>query len=300
MQVQLYQYNKYNCNIVRNSPAPSFGGRMNTMQEKFAVLFGETKKLHQTKRKLEIKDFEAIIKKISPTSSVKLFSEIPPGSNISPRTGAYFSQKTNISILTNEMSVDSKIIYLNLNNQALQSKLKILGDFIHEATHVSQEESTDRVSTIDFTKKMLHSPLSAIEKNNSLLGGIQGFNSVEYNILLPLIQSLRKDDELPCRILHADKNMLNIFYKNITNLSATEYIEVIIKEGLKQLKMRFPFMNDNYVLQYIHKKAGFEKEAYKNSLDFFKNVLKINGDTDLDLRILLYDEFEKITKNMIK
>ena len=59
------------------------------------------------------------------------------------------------------------------------------------------------------------------------------------------------------------------------------------------------YLNDNYILQDIYRRAGREKEAYEMSLKFLKDVLKINGDTDLDFRILLYDDFGKAIKDMI-
>ena len=180
------------------------------------------------------------------------------------------------------------------------SNLKIFGDFVHEATHIAQEESSDRVSTVDFTRKILQSNTSAIEKTHSLISGTQGFNAIEYNVLLPLIETLRKNDDMPCKVAYADKNGLNLMYKKLTSLATIDYIKNVTKYFLEQLKIKFPFVNDNQVLQYVHLKAGQEKEAYKMSLTFLKDVLKINGDTDLDFRILLYDDFEKAIKDMIK
>lgn len=301
MQVQFNQY-KYNCNYspVKYSTTPSFKGIPSSMQEKLAILLAEAKKLYLTKQNANIKDFESIIKKISPSTSVKPYSEIPPGSNISPRTGAYFSQKTNINSQTNEMIIEDKVIYLNFNNNTSQPRLKLFNDFIHEATHIAQEESPDRLSTIDFTKRLLYPSASAIEKNHSLIGGVQGFKSIEYNIQLPLINILKKADEIPCLVPYTSKYTLNIVYQNMTALPTQELIKTVTKDILQQLKIKLPFANDNYILKYIHKKAGHEKEAYKISLDFLKDILNIKGDTDLDYRILLYDDFEKAIEYMIR
>lgn len=299
MQVQFNQY-RYNYYPICYSSAPSFGGGISTMQEKLAVLITETKKLYLTKQNAGIKDFEAIIKKISPTTTVKPFSEIPQGSNVSPRTGAYFSQKSLINSQTNEMFVEDKVIYLNFDNSPNQPRLRLFGDFIHEATHIAQEESTDRLSTIKFVNQLLFSPISAEAKNNSLFGGVQGFKNIEYYILLPLIEAMEKNNDIPCRIPYADKHILNMIYQNLTQLPTTEYIKAVTKDIIQQLKINLPFADDNYILKYVQKKAGQEKEAYTADLDFTKDVLKINGDTDLDLRILLYDEFEKTIGSMIR
>lgn len=299
MQVQFNQY-KYNYYPVSNSTAPSFKSQASTMQGKLNILLSETKKIYNTKQNVGLKDFETIIKKISPTTSVRLFSQIPSGSNISPRTGAYFSQKTNINPYTNTISVDDKIIYLNFSNQIPSARLKLFADFIHESTHIAQEETSDRQPTIELVKTLLQSSYPTEVKSHSLVAGVQSFKNIEYNILLPLIDTLKKSDDMPKRIAIADKKALDIIYKNITGLSATEYIKAVTKNIINQLKINLPNANDNYILQYIYKKAGQEKEAYKISLDFLKDILKINSTTDLDLRILLYDEFEKTVKGMIK
>lgn len=299
MKIQFNQH-KYNYYKVANSTAPSFRAHASTMQGKLNVILSETKKIYNTKQNIELKNFEAIIKKISPTTSVRLYSQIPPGSNISPRTGAYFSQKTNINPYTNEINVDDKVIYLNFSNQIPSARLKLFGDFIHEATHIAQEESSDRYPTIDFVKTMVQSRYPTEVKSHSLVAGVQSFKHIEYNVLLPLIDGLRKSDDIPEKIIQADKNILNIIYENKTGLSTVEYIKAVTKNIINQLKTNLPSANDNYILQYICKKAGQEKEAYKISLNFLKDILKINGATDLDLRILLYDEFEKTVKEMIK
>ena len=91
-----------------------------------------------------------------------------------------------------------------------------------------------------------------------------------------------------------------MIYKSQTNLSTQEYIKAVTVDILKQLKTKLPYANENYVLRYIRKKAGQEKEAYQISLDFLKDILNIKGHTDLDYRILLYDEFEKAIDSMLK
>lgn len=300
MQVQFNQYRYNNYYNVNSSTPVSFKAKVNTMPEKLNILLAETKKLYKNKQNVGIRDFSSIIEKISPITKIKYFSEIPLGSNISPRTGAYFSQRSNIDFQRNEIKFDDKVIYLNFNNQTSQSKLKLFADFVHEATHIAQEEATDRVTTADFIKKFLSSPVSIIEKDNSLLTGVQGFKSVEYNILLPLIDAWRKTDDLPREVMHTDKKILDMIYKSQTNLSTQEYIKAVTVDILKQLKTKLPYANENYVLRYIRKKAGQEKEAYQISLDFLKDILNIKGHTDLDYRILLYDEFEKAIDSMLK
>jgi hypothetical protein len=300
MQVQFNQYKSNICqsHIYARRPV-SFSGGVSTMQEKLAILLSETKKLYFSNKKADIKDFEHIIRKISPDTTVRHFSEIPAGSNISPRAGAYFSQKTNINPSTNEVNAANKVIYLNLENTDRHQKLKLFGDFVHEATHIAQEEATDRVSTLDFTKIMLHSPNLEITKHNSLIAGVQGFKSIEYNVILPLVEFLRKNSDIPLKVPYADKNILNYAYKNMTKFSISDYIRLITRDIMGKIKSKLPFADEKYVFKYIHKKAGHEKEAYETSLKFLKDVLNIKGDTDLDYRILLYDEFERVFANLL-
>ena len=117
---------------------------------------------------------------------------------------------------------------------------------------------------------------------------------------MPLINALRKTCDLPQTIPTADKNILNYVYYGATRYSTSDYIKNVTNEILKHIKLELPHTDKKYVLQYIKQKAGQEKEAYLESLKFVKNIMNIKGDTDLDFRILLYDEFEKTLENMIK
>ena len=165
-----YQY-RSNYYPVNRTPSPSFKGGIHMMSGKLNILLSESKKLYFAKDIPELKDFENIIKKISPATKVRPFSEIPANGNISPRTGAYYSQQAKINSLSGEMTVENKIIYLNLNNINKYSKLKLFGDFVHEATHIAQEEATDRKSTVDLAKKMLYSTYNPLIRQDSLQAG---------------------------------------------------------------------------------------------------------------------------------
>ena len=298
MQVNFNKY-QYNCNSV-NSVTPSFRGNTSTMQEKIDILLSECKKLLESKKNLGIQEFEAIIKKISPTTKVKAFSEIPAGSNVSPRTCAYFSQKTDINLHSNEMICKDKVIYLNFNNNTTElSRIKLISDFVHEAVHIAQEESIDRTPVTDFTKEVLYRSSSIEQKADSLRGSVQGFNSVEYNVVLPLIQAMKKTNDLPSRIQSADRDLLDMMYQNKTGLNTSGYIKSVTKYIIGQLKTVCPNADEKFILKYVSEKAKQEKEAYTVSLSFLKDVLKIDGDTDLDLRLLLYDQFQKTIDGMI-
>ena len=85
----------------------------------------------------------------------------------------------------------------------------------------------------------------------------------------------------------------------MTGYSTQDFIKAVAYDIMSQIKKIFPLGDTNYMLKYTHKKAGHEKEAYKVSLDFLKDVLNMYGATDLDFRILLYDDFEQAIKSMI-
>ena len=298
MQVLYYP----NCNTytqTKVTSSPVFTGGCDTMQRKLAVLVSETKKLYMSDKNINLADFETILRKISPTTSIKHVSQIPSGSNTSPRTGAYFSQKTSINPATNEMIVEDKVMYLNPNNSDEFPRQKLFGDFVHESTHIAQEEASDRLSSLDFSKRMLYSDKSPIEKQHSLVGAIQAFTSIEYNVLLPLINALRKSNDMPQKVPYADKNILSRVYQDLTGYRTTDYIKLVVQDIVRQIKAKLPFADEDYILKYVHKKAGHEKEAYQVSQNFLKDILKISGDTDLDYRTLLYDEFEGVLAQMI-
>lgn len=299
MQVRFDPY-RYNCYQKKYAvKRPTFKSA-NTMAQKIDVLLAETKKLFRYNKNANIPDFEKIIKQISPETTVKHYMDVPYGSNTSPKTCAYFSQKIHINNMADDMVADNKIIYLNPDYLGENSQLKLFADFVHEGTHIAQEEAADRISSVDFSKQILRSDMYTNAKLESLEGGIKGFTSIEYNILLPLIEIMKKETEIPQALTFANKEFLNTLFKQTTGCSTTNFIRIVTEDIMSQIKKIFPNGDTNFMLKYVHKKAGLEKEAHEVSLKFMKEVLGINTPTDLDFRILLYDEFEQVVKSMIR
>ena len=284
---------------VQRTNKPSFMG-YNNFTPKMQGLINDSKKLYNFNTRYSLNDITNIIKKYSPTTEIRDILTIPSSSNISPRTGAYYADVKQLLLNQNKILSQNKTMYIKTSSNNPINNLEILSSFVHESTHIFQEESSDRLSTTDFIQRFLVQSKSNTEKLDSIKSAPKFFATIEYNILLPLIKGLQKNNEMPTKIPAFNEQMLDKYFIDNTNLPAKEYVNRVTKYFLSLFRQQAPFMNTDFVLKYAIKKAGQEKEAYQQSLNFLKQVLNIEGKTDLDYRILLYEIFEKSLQEISK
>lgn len=282
----------YNDVFVKNSSSVSFGNNL-TLAEKFKPF---AKELEDYVLKCEKPDFsrlESIIKKYSPTTKIKEFKELPQNSNVHDRTNAYFRQNMNFT-QDGEIVPDAKEIYIKLSaNMNKQEKLDFLNSLEHEFTHILQEESPDRLSKISFLRNFIGQGLDK-KKITTLQLMPQLFNTVEYNMSLPLYKFLGKTNNLPNPIKSASEDIVNCIYREETGCHVKNFIKHIKEEAMERAEVFVGKFDKKAVNDYIALVADKEHEAYKNATNMLNEKCGIKGSSDLDLRVTLYDIFKKV------
>ena len=282
----------YNDVFVKNSSSVSFGNNL-TLAEKFKPF---AKELEDYVLKCEKPDFsrlESIIKKYSPTTKIKEFKELSQNSNVHDRTDAYFRQNMNFT-QDGEIVPDAKEIYIKLSSDmGKEEKLDFLNSLEHEFTHILQEESPDRLSKISFLRNFIGQGLDK-KKITTLQLMPQLFNTVEYNMSLPLYKFLGKTNNLPNPIKSASEDIVNYIYREETGYPVTNFIKYIKEEAMKRAEVSVGKFDKKAVNDYIALVADKEHEAYKNATNMLNEKCGIKGSSDLDLRVTLYDIFKKV------
>lgn len=286
-------YYSYNC---KSTSKPNFRGTLPN-GNKISALINESKRAFLANQKPSLSVFEKIIKQFSPSTTVKHFQEIPRGSNINPLTGAYYANKRILNIYENKFESLDKIIYLNPEIASQFTKLFFFSQFVHEATHVIQEDNEDSTNKI-LTAIMNDKNLSMEAKAQTAQAMPFAFNIAEQAILEPLLQAMEKEEELPLPVKILDKEILDNSFKKVSGFNCENYIRVVLASVLKQVSDIFPKVENKYIVEYIQTKARHEKEAYINQLNFMKDILRMNVPTDLDYRNILYETFENVTKDL--
>lgn len=283
----------YNDVFVKNSSSVSFGNNL-TLAEKFKPF---AKELEDYVLKCEKPDFsrlESIIKKYSPTTKIKEFKELSGNSNAHDRTKAYFKQKINFT-QEGEIVPDAKEIYIKFFPEMKKNeKLEFLDSLEHEFTHILQEESSDRLSKVSFLNRFIAKGGLDKEKIVTLQLMPQLFNTVEYNMSLPLYKFLGKTNNLPNPIKSASEDIINYIYRTETGYPVKSFIKNLKEQAMKNAEISAGKFDKKAVEEYIALVADKEYEAYRNTTNMLNEKCGIKGSSDLDLRVTLYDIFKKV------
>lgn len=270
-----------------------FCGKTIPFENKIRQFSQKIKQYVLTSDTIKFDELEKIVTEFSPTTNVKKMSELPSTSNAGAYTSAYFQQKIYFSP-DGRMFEDPKTIFLNPPaGKTLEDKATFLDSIVHEMTHIFQEESPDRVSKTNFFNTYLKG-----KDINSLIGTLSAmpkvFQSVEHNATMPFRYFMNKENNLPKPIKNASSKTLDEAYKSTTALDAKKYVETVVDTIITQAEKQFGPLDRIGLKKFIRLVASKEKEAYSKGLDVQKKVLKINEDTDLDLRLKLYEILEKV------
>lgn len=278
---------------------PSFGKSLR-LEEKYFPFKKEIIEYCFKNSNINIEQIEKIIKKFSPTTSVKNIRELPPNTNVSDLTSAYFTNKLYFDA-DGKIFAGDKEIYLALpENNSKSAKLNFLNSLLHEMTHIFQEESKNRTSKVDFFNNLLHGKSPDSKDITTISSMPVAFSIAERNMYTPLYETLRKENFMPQPVIDCSKNMLDRIYIAKTGFDTKKFIELVINKTLDYTeKMKGP-VNKSNVVKYISLVAGKEKEAYYNSTAFLKKAAGINSPTDLDLRVTLYDIFMEQAAQMAR
>ena len=249
--------------------------------------------------KLSLEGVGEIVQKSSPHTLVKPLSEIPPGSNVHNATSAYFYCKYNFSPDFKQVIPGEKSIYLELPVQdTVKDRIIYMENIVHEMTHIFQEESSDRVSKIEFFKDFLTKDMPPISKYETLAAMPRIFSRTELQMQQPLLFALGKKDIIPVPVSVLSPKVLNNIYLETVNSPVDDFIARTIVSSMTEASQQFPNIDRKTVLQYISQTAQKEQEAHLNAGYMVKRALGINSPVDMEYRVLLYDRFTNVAGKM--
>lgn len=279
--------------FVKSTSNVSFGS-MSKLNDKFFPFCRELKEYIYKTKSIDIAKVEQIVQKYSPTTLVKPMQELPGGTNATEQTAAYFTNRLLFSA-DGKIKVEDKAIFLNIPQKTdKESKLNFLCDILHEMTHIFQEESSDRLSKVTFLNDFLKDKQINKDTISVIQAMPKAFSVAESNIIMPLIKSLKKENDLPLTIKENSKNILDKIYAPQTQInSVDDFITLIILKTQEYIQNNFCVTDKKAITKYIALVSEKEKEAYQKSTQFLKRELNIKDPTDLDLRVTLYDAFSK-------
>ncbi len=276
--------------FVKSVPAKnvSFGANL-TMAEKFIPFKNEFLKYYKENSILTFDEIEKIIQKYLPDIKVCDLSTMQNKGNVHKRTGAYFENEFLIYSGL-ECKEDIQKIYLSSQKtNKLEDKIELAQGVIHETTHAFQESSSDRLSKVDFlntfsgTYKSLDEFLSVMEIMQKY------YLAVEYNLNHHLIEYMQKRNEIPLVINNAGRQRLDEIYIKTLGVPVNIFVDFLItKIGRNMGIQMLDRQKQKNIIDYFSLISAKEKEAYKNQVEFAKEVMNIKTPVDLDLTKNLY------------
>ena len=276
--------------FVKSVPAKnvSFGANL-TMAEKFIPFKNEFLKYYKENSILTFDEIEKIIQKYLPDIKVCDLSTMQNKGNVHKRTGAYFENEFLIYSGL-ECKEDIQKIYLSSQKtNKLEDKIELAQGVIHEITHAFQESSSDRLSKVDFlntfsgTYKSLDEFLSVMEIMQKY------YLAVEYNLNHHLIEYMQKRNEIPLVINNAGRQKLDEIYVKTLGVPVNIFVDFLIaKIGRNMGIQMLDRQKQKNIIDYFSLISAKEKEAYKNQVEFAKEVMNIKTPVDLDLTKNLY------------
>ncbi len=282
--------------FVKQKKPVSFGNSQN-FHDKYELFAKDIESYVLNHCELKINDLRTIVQKYSPATDVKDFRQMPDKSNATIKSQAYFTNMINFT--NSEAIAENKTIFVRIpEKNNIINALEFLEAIEHEFTHILQEESKDRISKVDF----LNNYLKKVQLNSSFIDTVKtmpkAFAEIEYNLNIPLIKVLKKNNELPIQIYGNPEDILRNMYLKETGFTPEDFIKKIVQYVYKNIEANGIKFDKQAVTDYIALLADKEKEAYQNSLDMLKKYCNIKGLSDLDLRIKLYEILQKTVKNI--
>lgn len=278
----------------------SFGSNT-TIASKLNTFVPEIYRYILSAPKIDYEGIESIMRKVSPETAVKAFSDIPRGANVCDGTGAYFH--CNFIINTNctpaKVIPNGKAIYIPLpKDDNVSGRLNLLGSVVHESTHIFQEESFDRISKCEFLSHFLSKDVPDVVKRDTLMAIPRIFADADFQMQQPYLRYFGMTDWVPRPVKYINNEGLGMIFAETAQTSVNEYLARSIVNAMDKYAKEFPNYDRKTILNYITQTAKKEREAYLNSVNVLKFAKNMEAPTDLDYRILLYDRFINIAAAM--
>ncbi|MFI3301218.1 MAG: hypothetical protein R3Y28_07345 [Candidatus Gastranaerophilales bacterium] len=250
-------------------------------------------------QKTTLKDFETIIQRYSPTTRVEEFATADKtNSNITEITRAYMKQPMGFDMQSKRLVTYPKTILIDDPNKGhVTERADLFACFVHESTHVLQEEHPLKTSRFEILDKYVQNTdnMSEITQNLQLAPKI--FTQIESILNQHYAYTFMKTDRYPRAIMTSPIQALENDTQKKMNMSYPEFVRMIVTQTISQIENQFGPVDKNFIKKYIAATAKGEKEAYKNEVGFLKSAFHIKQTTDLDVRETVYEELIKFVES---
>lgn len=266
----------------------SFGANL-TFAEKFVPFKKDFFKYYMKNEILSFPDIEKIVQKYLPEIKVKNLKELENSGKIDKRTCAYFDVEFDITPNNKCVNVEQTIYVSPQNTNTIAKKIELAQAVIHETTHAMQENSTDRLSKIDWLNSLKDIAQDRFDFMRTLQNMTLLNANVEQNLNTPLRNYMQKRNEMPVPTANAGRAMLENIYKQTVDKSVEEYIDFLVSEfWFRQGICYLDSSKQKRIFEYLVQTTAKEKEAYTNQINFAKEAMNIKTPVDLDLTKNLY------------
>ena len=238
---------------------------------------------------------EKIIQKYSPNTSFNNLESLETNRPITRGSAGYTKIPVLVSAKVDGFSLTKYplSLYAQMPEEMDNRNRIILTDrVLHECTHLLQENSKDRTSTIDFFNSYLKSVKNPQEAINDISLMPRLFSNLEDSIYDVLLSSDLEFDSLPKEI--AKNITLDSICKKVFQKPAYEAFMYLIMACMNETNVKDLKLS----LDYIILKAQDEREAYINALRSDKKLMNLRGTTDFDLRIEAYETIIKSAESL--
>ncbi len=228
---------------------------------------------------ITVEGVKNIIQKYSPKTKVDAMENLKAQDIRAPRALFDIEYKTITSLSDGEIYIQpvSKTIYLSFKDYHKSKIGSFLAEILHEATHVFQQESDDRMSYEELYELYYENSSDKDEIKNTV--------KIMDDIFISLENAVSRAYSLCTQNSSKRMKYRESQFREHFNLSIQDFIQSIIM--LKLDKLGNQKINYNLLFDYCILRARNEEEAYRNMLDFKPKLI---SKSSVGLQVEMYNK----------
>ena len=263
-------------------------------KEKYASFEEDFSNYIRNTKKARLLEIQSIIQKYSPSTTIKVFKN---GDENQSNGAAFVDLDLDFGFENDKYIKTPKQQTLFVSSSSLSPSMNkkdaTLIKFLHEMTHVFQEEADDKSTYENFLLDYLNNDKSPF-KEETLPYLTLIFSEVE-GFLFEMADEYLSNEKVR-------KNpKIDEISTSVTGLNFDEVLDKYLENTIEYYKEKTSEIDEIFIKKYIILSSRKEKEAYKNTLKFYKKTNNKAEIKEIELRIKMYEKtIEAIEKSLIK
>ncbi|MCQ2738737.1 MAG: hypothetical protein MJ237_00760 [bacterium] len=281
----------------------SFRAGLTTLKEKSDVFIPKVTNYIIQAKEITLEDLNTILHMVINTANIKeLTDDVRKLLHCKPNMRACVTSSIDYNVAHNttmyielpKETPDSKLLTKIPNSNACRTKqfkrAKLLEFIVHEATHLFQDNSSDRLSLTDFLTKFFKKNNSQMVKMDTYSASFEIFGYLEDGIseTLSIVEPYIKNFSDPNKY-----QIVNIreAYTKCLNTSLRQNIMENIDNALTICKNRYPNCDLAQLMNTIHYLIQCETEAYSAGIRAMRNAYQGFDESNNYFEILNFTQF---------